>query len=69
MTIGAALGAQTKSRFEIDGQAELKWLEPPQPATDQPVKVRRLNRRGTLIDQSNGYEVRLREAELVTAGV
>jgi len=61
------VGAQTKSLFEIDGQAELKWLEPPQP-TDQPVKVRRLNRHGTLIDQSSVYEVRLREAELVTAG-
>ncbi len=60
------VGAQTKSLFEIDGQAELKWLEPP-PPTDQPVQVRRLNRHGTLIDQSSVYEVRLREAELVTA--
>jgi hypothetical protein len=61
------VGAQTKSLFEIDGRSELKWIEPP-PPTDQPLKVRRLNRRGTLIDQSHVYEVRLREAELVTAG-
>ena len=45
------VGAQTKSLFEIDGRSELKWIEPPQPA-DQPLKVRRLNRHGTLIDQS-----------------
>jgi hypothetical protein len=61
------VGAQTKSRFEIDGRSELKWIEPLSP-TDQPVTVRRLNRHGTLIDQSSVYEVRLREAELVTAG-
>jgi NADH-quinone oxidoreductase subunit G len=61
------VGAQTKSLFEIDGQTELKWIEPAQP-TDQPLKARKLNRHGTLIDQSNVYEVRLREAELVTAG-
>jgi anaerobic selenocysteine-containing dehydrogenase len=61
------VGAQTKSLFEIDGQAELKWIEPPRP-TDQPLKVRQLNRRGTLIDQSSVYEVRLHEAELVKAG-
>jgi anaerobic selenocysteine-containing dehydrogenase len=60
------VGAQTKSLFEMDGQAELKWSEPPQP-TGQPVKMRQLNRHGTLIDQSSVYEVRLREAELVTA--
>jgi NADH-quinone oxidoreductase subunit G len=61
------VGAQTKSLFEIDGRSELKWIEPPQP-TDQPLMVRRLNRHGTRIDQSSVYEVRLREAEFVTAG-
>ncbi len=60
------VGAQTKSLFEIDGQAELKWIEPPA-ASDQPIEPRRLNRHGTLIDQSRVYEVRLREAELVKA--
>jgi NADH-quinone oxidoreductase subunit G len=61
------VGAQTKSHFEIDGQAELKWIEPLLPS-DQPVAVRQLNRRGTLINQSNMYEVRLCEADLITAG-
>jgi NADH-quinone oxidoreductase subunit G len=60
------VGAQAKSLFELDGRSELKWIDPPQPI-DQPLKVRRLNRRGTLIDQSHVYEVRLRDAELVTA--
>jgi NADH-quinone oxidoreductase subunit G len=60
------VGAQTKSLFEIDGRSELKWIEPAQP-TDQLLNVRQLNRHGTLIDQSSVYEVRLREAELVTA--
>ena len=46
------VGAQTKSLFEIDGRSELKWIEPPQP-TDQPLKVRRLNRHWH-IDRSIG---------------
>jgi hypothetical protein len=60
------VGTQTKSLFELDGRSELKWIEPPQP-TDQPLKMRTLNRHGTLIDQSSVYEVRLREAGLVKA--
>jgi NADH-quinone oxidoreductase subunit G len=61
------VGAQAKSLFEIDGRSELKWIEPPAPG-DQPIEPRRLNRHGTLIDQSSVYEVRLHEAELVKAG-
>jgi NADH-quinone oxidoreductase subunit G len=61
------VGAQTRSLFEIDSRSELKWIEPPQP-TAQPLKVRKLNRHGTLIDQASVYEVRLHEAELVKAG-
>ncbi len=60
------VGAQTKSLVELDGRSELKWIEPAQPG-QQPLKTRQLNRHGTLIDQSPVYEVRLREAELVTA--
>jgi NADH-quinone oxidoreductase subunit G len=60
------LGAQTKSLFELDGRSELKWIEPAAP-TDQPLKLRQLNRHGTLIDHSSVYEIRLREAELVKA--
>jgi NADH-quinone oxidoreductase subunit G len=60
------VGKQTKSLVEVDGRSELQWIEPAQP-TDRPLKVRRLNRRGTLIDQSGVYEIRLREAELVKA--
>ena len=56
------VGAQTKSLFEIDGRSELKWIEPPQPIAE-PLRVRRLNRHGTLIDQSAVYQVRLNEAE------
>jgi anaerobic selenocysteine-containing dehydrogenase len=56
------VGAQTKSLFEIDGRSELEWIEPPRP-TGEPLKVRRLNRHGTLIDQSSVYQVRLCEAE------
>ena len=61
------VGAQAKSLFEMDGRSDLKWIEPPQP-TDAPLKVRKLNRRGTLIDQSTVYEVRLKETEVVVAG-
>jgi NADH-quinone oxidoreductase subunit G len=60
------VGAQAKSLFEVDGRSELTWIEPAQP-TDRPLKRRRLNRPGTLIDQSGVYEVRVREAELVKA--
>jgi NADH-quinone oxidoreductase subunit G len=60
------VGAQTKSLAEVDGRSELKWIEPAQP-TDQPLKVRQLNRHGTLIDQSAVYEVRLNETEPVKA--
>ncbi|CAG0929511.1 NADH-quinone oxidoreductase subunit G [Thermoflexales bacterium] len=58
------VGAQTKSLFEINGRSELKWIEPP-PPSGQSIEPRRLNRPGTLIDQSAIYEVRLRAAELV----
>jgi NADH-quinone oxidoreductase subunit G len=61
------VGAQTKSLFEQDGQAEVKWLEPPQPAAEA-LKVRLLNRRGTLIDQSTVYHIRLTEAEAAVTG-
>ena len=61
------VGAQAKSLFELDGQSEVKWIEPPRPS-DQPIALRRLNRHGTLIDQSLVYEVRLTEAEPVKAG-
>jgi NADH-quinone oxidoreductase subunit G len=60
------VGKQTKSLVEVDGRSELTWVEPP-PPTDQPLKVRKLNRPGTLIDQSSVYEIRLREAKLVEA--
>jgi NADH-quinone oxidoreductase subunit G len=60
------VGAQTKSLVEIDGRSELQWIEPAR-STDQPLKIRQLNRHGTLIDQSLVYEVRVREAELVKA--
>ncbi len=58
------VGAQAKSLFEIDGQSEMKWLEPPQP-TAEPLKVRLLNRHGTLIDKSAVYAIRLNEANPV----
>jgi NADH-quinone oxidoreductase subunit G len=61
------VGAQTKSLCEVDGRSEVKWIEPPSPS-GQPIEVRRLNRPGTLIDQSSVYEVRLREAEPSSAG-
>jgi NADH-quinone oxidoreductase subunit G len=61
------VGAQAKSLFELDGQSEVKWIEPPRPS-DQPIALRQLNRHGTLIDQSLVYEVRLNEAEPVKAG-
>jgi NADH-quinone oxidoreductase subunit G len=61
------VGAQAKSLFEIDGQSELKWIEPPA-ASDKPIEPRRLNRHGTLIDQAAVYEIRLQEAEPVVAG-
>jgi len=61
------VGAQTKSLFELDGQSELKWIEPAA-ASANPIEPRRLNRHGTLIDQSAVYEIRLQEAELVVAG-
>jgi NADH-quinone oxidoreductase subunit G len=60
------VGAQAKSLFEIDARSELKWIAPLPPA-DRPLKVRKLNRHGTLIDHSSVYEIRLREAELVKA--
>ncbi len=61
------VGKQAKSLFEIDGQSDVKWIEPP-PPTAEPLKVRQLNRHGTLIDQSTVYEIRLQEAEPVVAG-
>jgi NADH-quinone oxidoreductase subunit G len=61
------VGKQAKSLFEIDGQAESKWIEPPA-ASANPIEPRRLNRHGTLIDQSAVYEIRLQEAEPVVAG-
>jgi NADH-quinone oxidoreductase subunit G len=61
------VGQQAKSLFELDGQSELKWIEPAQPSAE-PLKVRLLNRHGTLIDQSTVYEIRLQEAEPVAAG-
>jgi NADH-quinone oxidoreductase subunit G len=61
------VGAQAKSLFEIDGQSELKWIEPAA-ASANPIEPRRLNRHGTLIDQSTVYEIRLQEAEPVVAG-
>ena len=58
------VGKQAKSLFEIDGQSDVKWIEPAQPSA-APLKVRLLNRHGTLIDQSSVYEIRLQEAEPV----
>jgi len=55
------VGQQTKSLVEIDGQADVKWLEPPHPS-HEPVRARKLNRHGTLIDHSVVYHVRLNEA-------
>jgi NADH-quinone oxidoreductase subunit G len=61
------VGAQAKSLFEIDGRSELKWIESAAPSAN-PIEPRRLNRHGTLIDQSAVYEIRLQEAEPVVAG-
>jgi NADH-quinone oxidoreductase subunit G len=61
------VGAQAKSLFEIDGQSDVKWIEPAQ-STAALLKVRQLNRHGTLIDQAAVYEIRLQEAEPVVAG-
>jgi NADH-quinone oxidoreductase subunit G len=61
------VGQQAKSLFELDGQSELKWIEPAA-ASAYPIEPRRLNRNGTLIDQSAVYEIRLQEAQPVVAG-
>jgi NADH-quinone oxidoreductase subunit G len=61
------VGVQAKSLFELDGQSEMKWIEPPQ-LIDKPLRVRKLNRHGTLIDQSVVYEIRLNEVEPAIAG-
>nr|MBP7686797.1 molybdopterin-dependent oxidoreductase [Thermoflexales bacterium] len=55
------IGAQAKSLVELDGQSVVKWIEPS--AQSSALKVRQLNRHGTLIDQSAVYQVRLAEAE------
>ena len=57
------VGAQAKSLVELDGRSELKWIEPSSAAGE--LKVRKLNRHGTLINQSAVYQVRLDEAESV----
>ncbi len=55
------IGAQAKSLVELDGQSSVNWIEPT--AQSGALKVRQLNRHGTLIDQSAVYQVRLAEAE------
>jgi NADH-quinone oxidoreductase subunit G len=55
------VGAQARSLFELDGRSELKWLEPSAGAGE--LKIRKLNRRGTLIDQSAVYQPRLIDLE------
>jgi hypothetical protein len=62
------VGAQARSLFEADGRSDVQWIETPA-ASDNPLVPRRLNRHGTLIDQSAVYEVRLNEAEPVKAEV
>jgi len=55
------IGAQAKSLVEVDGRSSVNWIEPT--AQSGELKVRRLNRPGTLINQSAVYQVRLAEAE------
>jgi len=55
------IGAQAKSLVELDGQSAVSWIEPT--AQSGELKIRQLNRHGTLIDQSAVYQVRLAEAE------
>jgi hypothetical protein len=59
------VGAQAKSLVELDGQSAVTWLEPPLPSAEMVLRVRPLDRHGTLIDQSAVYQVRLRDAELI----
>ncbi|CAG0926752.1 partial Putative formate dehydrogenase, partial [Planctomycetaceae bacterium] len=55
------IGAQAKSLVELDGRSAVNWIEPT--AQSGELKVRQLNRHGTLIDQSAVYQVRLVDAE------
>ncbi len=55
------VGVQAKSLVELDGRSAVKWIEPSNAAGE--LKIRQLNRPGTLIDQSAVYQVRLIEAE------
>jgi NADH-quinone oxidoreductase subunit G len=51
------VGKQTKSLVELDGRSDVAWIEPPSLSGE--LRVRKLNRHGTLIDQSAGYHARL----------
>ena len=55
------IGAQAKSLVELDGRSDVAWIEPTSVAGE--LKIRQLNRHGTLIDQSAVYQVRLIKAE------
>jgi anaerobic selenocysteine-containing dehydrogenase len=57
------VGLQAKSLVEIDGRSEMNWIEPPSSSGEAERRVTKLNRHGTLIDQSAVYHIRLVEAE------
>ena len=53
------VGLQAKSLVEIDGRSDVNWIEPPSLSGEAKPRVTKLNRPGTLIDQSAVYQIRL----------